>query len=65
MASRVGKAEASVTSLPRAHSLAFPLIRESRKLTFADSASRSLEAIAMSISRNHRFSGSRSWPAPE
>jgi hypothetical protein len=25
----------------------------------------SLEAIAMSISRNHRLSGSRSWPAPE
>jgi hypothetical protein len=33
MTFRVGKAEASVTSLPRAHSLAFPLSRESRKLT--------------------------------
>jgi hypothetical protein len=65
MTSMVGKVEASVLSLPRAHSLAFPLSRESRKLTFADSASRSLEAIEMAISRNHRFSGSRSWPAPE
>jgi hypothetical protein len=58
MASNVGKAEASVTNLPRAHSLAFPLSRENRKLPFADLASRSLETMEMSISRNHRSSGS-------